>query len=66
LTLDPGWKKFGSGIHIPDPDHWTVFGKGKTKMHRQAKQTGPEGALLIEFAAAVSWNSAFYLWKNAA
>ncbi len=22
LTLDPGWEKFGSGIHIPDPQHW--------------------------------------------
>jgi hypothetical protein len=21
LTLDTGWKKFGSGINIPDPDH---------------------------------------------
>jgi hypothetical protein len=22
LTLDPGWKIFGSGINIPDPQHW--------------------------------------------
>jgi hypothetical protein len=22
LTLDPGWKKFGSLINIPDPQHW--------------------------------------------
>ncbi len=21
LTLDPGWKKFESGINIPDPQH---------------------------------------------
>ncbi len=21
LTLDPRWKKFGSGINIPDPQH---------------------------------------------
>ncbi len=21
---DPGWKKFGSGIHIPDPQHWSL------------------------------------------
>jgi hypothetical protein len=21
LTLDPGWKKFGSGINIPDPQY---------------------------------------------
>jgi hypothetical protein len=21
LTPDPGWKKFGSGINIPDPQH---------------------------------------------
>jgi hypothetical protein len=21
LTLDPGWKKFGSGINIPDTQH---------------------------------------------
>jgi hypothetical protein len=20
---DPGWRKFGSGINIPDPQHWT-------------------------------------------
>jgi hypothetical protein len=20
---DPGWEKFGSGINIPDPQHWT-------------------------------------------
>jgi hypothetical protein len=24
LTLDPGWKKFGSGINIPDPQHWYI------------------------------------------
>jgi hypothetical protein len=24
LTLDPGWKKFGSGINIPDPQHWIM------------------------------------------
>jgi hypothetical protein len=25
LTLDPGWKNFnpGTGINIPDPQHWT-------------------------------------------
>jgi hypothetical protein len=22
LTLDPGWKKFESGINIPDRQHW--------------------------------------------
>jgi hypothetical protein len=22
LTRDPGWKKFGSGINIQDPQHW--------------------------------------------
>jgi hypothetical protein len=22
LTVDPGWKKFGSGINILDPQHW--------------------------------------------
>jgi hypothetical protein len=29
---DPGWKKFGSGINIPDPQHWDygIFEK-KTK-----------------------------------
>ena len=21
---DPGWKKVGSGINIPDPQHWSV------------------------------------------
>jgi hypothetical protein len=21
-NLDPGWKKFGSGINNPDPQHW--------------------------------------------
>jgi hypothetical protein len=21
-TRDPGWKKIGSGINIPDPQHW--------------------------------------------
>jgi hypothetical protein len=21
-NLDPGWKKVGSGINIPDPQHW--------------------------------------------
>jgi hypothetical protein len=20
--FDPGWRKFGSGINIPDPQHW--------------------------------------------
>jgi hypothetical protein len=23
---DPGWKKVGSGINIPDPQHW-IYGK---------------------------------------
>jgi|LakMenEpi03Aug12_release.lakeMendotaPanAssembly.Ray.scaffolds.fasta_scaffold6348261_1 hypothetical protein len=22
FDADPGWKKFGSGINIPDPQHW--------------------------------------------
>jgi hypothetical protein len=22
FAADPGWKKFGSGIKIPDPQHW--------------------------------------------
>jgi hypothetical protein len=29
MTRDPGWKKFGSGINIPDPQHWvlvSIFG----------------------------------------
>jgi hypothetical protein len=21
---DPGWKKFGSGMNIPDPQHWLL------------------------------------------
>ncbi len=25
LTVDPGWKKFGSGINIPDPQHWFSY-----------------------------------------
>jgi hypothetical protein len=25
FTLDPGWKKLGSGINIPDPQHWYLF-----------------------------------------
>jgi hypothetical protein len=25
---DPGWKKFGSGINIPDQQHWVVKGGG--------------------------------------
>jgi hypothetical protein len=24
LTLDPGWKKFGSRINIPNPQHWVI------------------------------------------
>jgi hypothetical protein len=28
---DPGWKKVGSGINIPDPQHWyTVIPIGRT------------------------------------
>jgi hypothetical protein len=22
---DPGWKKVGSGMNIPDPQHWKFF-----------------------------------------
>jgi hypothetical protein len=22
---DPGWKKFGCGINIPDPQHWVIY-----------------------------------------
>jgi hypothetical protein len=22
FDADPGWEKFGSGINIPDPQHW--------------------------------------------
>jgi hypothetical protein len=22
---DPGWKKFGSGINLPDPQHWALY-----------------------------------------
>jgi hypothetical protein len=25
LTRYPGWKKLGSGINIPDPQHWFQF-----------------------------------------
>jgi hypothetical protein len=25
LTLDPGCKKFGFGMFIPDPQHWYLF-----------------------------------------
>jgi hypothetical protein len=26
FEADPGWKKFGSGINIPDPQHcWKTF-----------------------------------------
>ncbi len=27
---DPGWKKFGSGINIPDPQHWKFLCWGKS------------------------------------
>ncbi len=25
LALHPGWKKFGSGINFPDPQHWEIL-----------------------------------------
>jgi hypothetical protein len=25
LILDPGWKKCGSGINIPNPQHWWYY-----------------------------------------
>jgi hypothetical protein len=27
LTLDPGWKKFGSGTNIPYAQHWSRYTK---------------------------------------
>jgi hypothetical protein len=29
LTMDLGWKKFGFGINIPDPQHWYLHRKEK-------------------------------------
>jgi hypothetical protein len=30
---DPGWKKVGSGINIPDPQHWAwIRGSGSTTL----------------------------------
>jgi hypothetical protein len=26
FDADPGWKKFGSGISIPDPQHGILYG----------------------------------------
>ncbi len=25
FDADPGWKEFGSGINIADPQHWFIF-----------------------------------------
>jgi hypothetical protein len=37
LTLDPGWKIFGSGINILDPQHWALSskagGRGQKEMY---------------------------------
>jgi hypothetical protein len=61
-------KKFGHVIRDKHPGSATQLFSVRERLKSIVKQskTGPEGALLKEFAAAVSWNSAFYLWKNAA
>ena len=30
-SSDPGWEKVGSGINIPDPQHWIKFGSNPYK-----------------------------------
>jgi hypothetical protein len=32
---NPGWKKVGSRINIPDPQHWFQHGKFKTKKRQK-------------------------------
>jgi hypothetical protein len=32
LTMDPGREKFGSGINIPDPQHWHQYADDKQKI----------------------------------
>ncbi len=47
FDADPGWKKIGSGINIPDPQHWRQglhLPKNTKKMRRKAEKskcTGP-------------------------
>ncbi len=46
---DPGWKKFGSGINIPDPQQWQIENKNGTEERFCWPVEGgdPEGVLLV-------------------
>jgi hypothetical protein len=46
---DPGWKKAGSRVNIPDPQHWFQHGKFKTK------ERDREGRFKANTKANVSW-----------
>ncbi len=51
---DPGWKKFGSGINIPDPQHWC------------RKADGGVGGGEVGILAALLWiRKYFFLIRNA-
>ena len=45
VDVDPGWKKFGSGINIPDPQHWfpTYFVCRRPAEARRRWAKGPYG-----------------------
>jgi hypothetical protein len=40
---DPGWKKVGSGVNIPDPQHWLQF-----TMYHTLRVSFIEGVMNIE------------------
>jgi hypothetical protein len=41
---DPGWKKVGSGINIPDPQHWLRQLSGLESRHLSTIQNGDKNA----------------------
>jgi hypothetical protein len=45
---DPGWKKVGSGINIPDPQHWQNSSKIRSKFKFLTHEKGLLGYITYD------------------
>jgi hypothetical protein len=51
---DPGWKKVGTGINIPDPQHWLVGLSALMATLCQFANADAVAVILLAFPAAVA------------
>ncbi len=61
LTLDPGWKKFGSGINIPDPQHCCYGGGYHSKNAAEHTSMGTLQDTSVDFYVSLK----HFLWEQA-